>query len=49
VSYAHSDDVIDATIDRIGEALVVYKRAFEEGIEKYLPGRPIKPVMRKFN
>ena len=49
VSYAHSDDVIDATIERVGEALVVYKRALEEGIQNYLPGRPIKPVMRKFN
>jgi len=49
VSYAHSDDIVDATIERVGEALVVYKRALEEGIEKYLPGRPVKPVMRKFN
>jgi glutamate-1-semialdehyde 2,1-aminomutase len=49
VSYAHTDAVIDATIDRIGEALTVYKRALSDGIERYLPGRPVKPVMRRFN
>jgi glutamate-1-semialdehyde 2,1-aminomutase len=32
VSYAHTDDVIDSTIDRVGEALVVYKRSLEDCI-----------------
>jgi glutamate-1-semialdehyde 2,1-aminomutase len=49
VSYAHSDPVIDATVDRVAEALRVYRRAIDEGIERYLPGRPVKPVMRRFN
>jgi glutamate-1-semialdehyde 2,1-aminomutase len=49
VSYAHTDAIIDSTIDRIGEALRVYKRALEDGVERYLPGRPVKPVMRRFN
>jgi glutamate-1-semialdehyde 2,1-aminomutase len=49
VSYAHTDAIIDSTIDRIGEALKVYKRALEDGVERYLPGRPVKPVMRRFN
>lgn len=49
VSYSHTDAVIDATIDRIGEALIVYKRALTEGVERYLPGRAVKPVMRRFN
>jgi glutamate-1-semialdehyde 2,1-aminomutase len=49
VSYAHTDDVIDSTIDRVGEALIVYKRALEDGIERHLAGRPVKPVMRRFN
>jgi glutamate-1-semialdehyde 2,1-aminomutase len=49
VSYSHTDAVVDATIDRIGEALRVYKRALEDGVERYLPGRPVKPVMRRFN
>lgn len=40
VSYSHSDEDIDRTIDVINAALLVYKRALEEGAEKYLVGRP---------
>jgi hypothetical protein len=32
-----------------GESLVVYKRVLEEGHEKHLEGRSIKPVCRRFN
>ncbi|MBE7474458.1 MAG: glutamate-1-semialdehyde 2,1-aminomutase [Anaerolineae bacterium] len=49
VSYSHSDQDIDRTIQGIGEALYVYKKALAEGVEKYLVGRPVKPVFRKFN
>jgi glutamate-1-semialdehyde 2,1-aminomutase len=49
VSYAHTDAVIDSTIDRVGEALGVYRRALEDGIDKFLPGRAVQPVMRRFN
>ena len=49
VSYSHTDADIDRTIEGIAEALSVYRKALEEGIEKYLVGRPVKPVFRKFN
>lgn len=49
VSFSHSDADIDATIAAIGEALHVYRRALDEGVEKYLVGRPVKPVFRKYN
>ena len=49
VSYAHSDDDIRTTVERIAEALVVYKKALNEGIGKYLEGRPVRPVYRKYN
>jgi glutamate-1-semialdehyde 2,1-aminomutase len=49
VNAAHTDADIDATIDRVGEALVVYKRALEEGLTTRLKGRPVKPVLREFN
>lgn len=49
VSYSHSDRDIDRTIDAVGEALAIYRKALDEGIEKYLIGRPVKPVFRKFN
>jgi glutamate-1-semialdehyde 2,1-aminomutase len=49
VSFSHSDADIDRTVAAAGEALLVYRRALEEGIAKYLVGRPVKPVMRQRN
>jgi glutamate-1-semialdehyde 2,1-aminomutase len=49
VSFSHSDADIDRTIEGAGEALQIYKKALEDGVEKYLVGRPVKPVFRKFN
>lgn len=44
VSYSHTDDDIDKTIDAIDGALGVYARAFQDGVDKYLVGAPSKPV-----
>jgi glutamate-1-semialdehyde 2,1-aminomutase len=49
VSISHTDDIIDHTIDCVEESLRVYKRALEEGVEKYLIGRSVKPVNRRYN
>lgn len=49
VSFSHSDEDIDRTIDAVSESLSVYRKALEEGIEKYLSGRPVKPVNRRYN
>ncbi len=49
VSFSHTDRDIDTTIERVGEALGVYRRALDEGVEKYLQGRAVKPVFRKFS
>jgi len=49
VNYSHTDADIDATIDAVYGALQVYKRALDEGVEHHLVGRPVKPVMRRFN
>jgi glutamate-1-semialdehyde 2,1-aminomutase len=48
VSYSHSEKDIARTLEVMGEALTVYKRALSEGAEKYLHGRPVKPVFRKY-
>jgi glutamate-1-semialdehyde 2,1-aminomutase len=48
VNYSHSDADIDATIEAFAESFVIYRRALDEGIEKYLVGRPVKPAIRKF-
>jgi glutamate-1-semialdehyde 2,1-aminomutase len=49
VSFSHSDADIDRTAEAVHGALRVYRKALDEGVEKYLEGRPIKPVYRKFN
>jgi glutamate-1-semialdehyde 2,1-aminomutase len=48
VNYSHDERDIDATIDAFAEAFVVYRKALDEGIEKYLHGRPVKPAIRRF-
>ena len=49
VSYSHSDDDIKKTVDAVHASLVIYRKALEEGPEKYLKGRPVKPSVRKYN
>jgi glutamate-1-semialdehyde 2,1-aminomutase len=49
VSYAHSDTDIDQTVDAIDGAMAVYRRALEDGVDKYLVGRPSDPVYRTWN
>jgi glutamate-1-semialdehyde 2,1-aminomutase len=49
VSFTHSDQDIDRTVEAVAESLYVYRCAIDEGIEKYLFSRPVKPVMRKYN
>lgn len=49
MSYSHTDQDIDRTIEAVAEALGVYRRALEEGVDRYLVGRPVKPVFRQFN
>jgi glutamate-1-semialdehyde 2,1-aminomutase len=44
VSFSHTDADIDQTIEAVGEALGVYCRALEDGIEKHLVGPPVRPV-----
>src|SRR5579859_6641268 len=48
VSYSHADRDIDKTIDAIAEALQVYALALDEGIDKFLVGRSVKPAIRKY-
>ncbi|MBN8279361.1 MAG: glutamate-1-semialdehyde 2,1-aminomutase [Gammaproteobacteria bacterium] len=49
VSYSHSTADIDATIAATGEALQVYRAALADGIARYLRGRPVQPVYRRYN
>jgi len=49
VSYSHSDADIDHTAEAVHEALGIYRKALDAGVEKYLEGRPVKPVYRVYN
>ncbi len=48
VSYSHEEADIDYTIEMAAEALRIYRRALEDGVEPYLQGRSVKPVFRRY-
>jgi glutamate-1-semialdehyde 2,1-aminomutase len=47
VSYSHSDEDIDQTIEAVDGALAVQARALEGTAEQFLTGRPSRPVMNR--
>jgi glutamate-1-semialdehyde 2,1-aminomutase len=49
VSFSHSDELIDRTIDVVDQALTKYANALADGVDKYLHGRPVKPVNRGYS
>jgi len=49
VSFSHSDADIERTAEAVFAAHRVYRKALDEGVEKYLEGRPVKPVFREYN
>lgn len=48
VNYSHTEVDIDLTIEAFAGAFKVYRRALDDGVEKYLLGRPVQPAMRRF-
>ena len=48
VSYSHSEQDIDRTVEAAAEALRIYRRALADGPESYIKGRSVKPVFRRF-
>ncbi|MEM8559756.1 MAG: glutamate-1-semialdehyde 2,1-aminomutase [Bacteroidota bacterium] len=46
LSFAHDDAALNRTVDAFAEALAVYARALEDGVERWLIGRSVKPVFR---
>ena len=49
ISYAHGDKELELTKKALERTFEVYKKAVDEGYEKYLVGDVIKPVFRKYN
>lgn len=48
-SYSHGDKELEITKNAAIKAFEIYKKALNEGYEKYLVGEAVKPVFRKFN
>jgi glutamate-1-semialdehyde 2,1-aminomutase len=46
VSYSHTDEDIELTLEAVHESLNIYKRALAEGVDNYLVGNSVKPVFR---
>ncbi len=49
VSYAHDEEAVQQTVAAVADALAVYRRALDDGVERYLVGPSVKPVYRRFN
>jgi len=49
ISYAHRDEELSITERALQRTFEVYKKAVDEGFDKYLSGDVIKPVFRKVN
>ncbi len=47
ICYHHDEETLEKTFSSFRETMKTYKKAIEEGIEKYLHSEPIKPVFRK--
>ncbi|GGG33077.1 glutamate-1-semialdehyde 2,1-aminomutase [Hymenobacter glacieicola] len=49
VNYSHTEATIARVVEQLHEVLGMYRRALNEGVEKYLHGRPVKSVYRRYN
>ena len=48
-SYRHGDKELQITADALDKTFAVYRKALDQGTEKYLVGPAVKPVFRKYN
>ena len=49
LAFSHGDSELNLTLDAVRKALTTYARAMENGIERFLQSKVIKPVFRKYN
>ena len=49
VSYSHTDEDIDQTVGVVDQGLKVYRQALDDGVDRYMVGRAVKPVFRSYN
>jgi glutamate-1-semialdehyde 2,1-aminomutase len=46
VCAAHDTQAINQTIDAVTQLMPVYRQALEDGVERWLRGRPVRPAIR---
>lgn len=49
IGAAHGDRDIALTLDAVDAAAKIYARALNDGVDRYLKGRPVQPVYRRMN
>ena len=49
LSFTHTEEELELTKKALEKSFEVYKKAVDDGYEKYLHGKVIKPVFRKYN
>jgi len=49
ISYSHTDQDVEKTVQAVDGAMHVYGRALEDGVENHLVGRPTNVVYRRYN
>ncbi len=49
LSYRHGERELEITEQALDRAFAVYRRALQDGVEKYLVGPVLKPVFRRLN
>lgn len=47
--YEHGETELSFTLDAVRKALSVYRQALDAGVSRFLEGRAIRPVFRKYN
>ena len=49
ISTAHGPMELDHTLSAARQALAIYRKALENGVDQYLQGEELRPVFRQFN
>ena len=49
IAYRHNAGILKKTLSAVDKSLYIYKKALKLGVNRYLKGRPIKPVFRRYN
>lgn len=48
-SFSHTKNDVDFFAEALNDSLKVFKSALEKGVNKFLVGKPIRPVFRRYN